>query len=171
MCEENRIWLRSTLNSQAPATSKEYKAHIAYDKLLAMIKKNNWDISADSDEFYGMWLHYARLEAAYADAVGLISDTVNTIAILGESIHQAVLCYKTMHVLSDKLTISASQYSSMAEADSAFSNISDEAAKKLGITDGASWDKPKRRTWRQTEKKWPNYSVQIEVTNIIDRTN
>ena len=153
LCEENRIWLRSTLNSQAPAASKEYKAHIAYDKLLAMIKKNNWDISADSDEFYGMWLHYARLEAAYADAVGLISDTVNTIAILGESIHQAVLCYKTMHVLSDKLTISASQYSSMAEADSAFSNISDEAAKKLGITDGASWDKPKRRTWRQTEKK------------------
>lgn len=89
--------------------------YLAKTKLMNTVNQGTWAVSTVSDEFYGMWMHYTRIEAAYADALLLVAQMVDTAVIVGSAIYQTVVTVKSLEMLANqKQTITSGTYSTMS---------------------------------------------------------
>ena len=96
-------------------SSVQYKAWMAKEKLIKAINDKGWNVPIDSDEFYGLWMHFTRVEVHYAEATQLVAQMVQTAVIIGATIYQTVVTAKSIGMLvNQKRAISATQYSTMS---------------------------------------------------------
>lgn len=124
LSQTNKNWLDNTYNTyynsyisqgHSDTNSIAHKVYLAKTKLINTINKGTWPVSISSDEFYGMWMHYTRFEAAYAEATQLVAQMVQTAVIVGMTVHQTVVTVKSLATLaSQSKLISASEYASQA---------------------------------------------------------
>lgn len=124
LSQTNKKWLDNTYSTyynnyigqgHSDTNSIAHKVYLAKTKLTNTINKGTWPVSLNSDEFYGMWMHYTRLEAAYAGATQLVAQMVQTAVIVGMAVHQTVVTVKSIATLaSQSKLISASEYVSQA---------------------------------------------------------
>ncbi len=124
LSQTNKDWLDNTYNTyynsyisqgHSDTNSIAHKVYLAKVKLTNTINKGTWPVSLNSDEFYGMWMHYTRFEAAYAEATQLVAQMVQTAVIIGTTIYQTVVTVKSFATLaSQSKMISASEYASQA---------------------------------------------------------
>ena len=134
-------------------SSIDYKVYMAKTKLMNDINAQGYPISFSSNEFYGMWMHATRVEVAYADAVHLIAQMVQTAVIIGMTVYQTVVTVKSIGTLvNQQKSLNAAGYQAMAKAENSFSNMTNSQAVNEGITDTTSYSGD-RRSWRASEMR------------------
>lgn len=124
LSQTNKNWLDSTYNNyynnyvsqgRYNVNSEGHKVYLAKTKLMNTVNQGTWAVSTGSDEFYGMWMHYTRIESAYADALLLVAQMVDTAVIVGSAIYQTVVTVKSLEMLANqKQTITSGTYSTMS---------------------------------------------------------
>ena len=106
----------------------ECKVWMAKDKLVDAINRNDWNVSLNSDEFYGLWMHFTRVEVAYAEATQLVAQMVNTAVIIGTTIYQAVVTVKSIGMLvNQKSQVSSQSYKSTINGINAMNQLAPDA--------------------------------------------
>lgn len=138
LSQSNIDWLNNTYNAYyrdyiSKGHSKDYsidhKVYLAKTKLINTINEGTWSVSVNSDEFYGMWMHYTRFEAAYADATHLVAQMVQTAVIVGGVIYQGVALTKNISVLVGKNKyVSSNSYNSTLNGINAMNSSGPEAS-------------------------------------------
>lgn len=153
----NINWLNNTYNAYAANPGNysiygvERKVWMAKDKLINAINSKSWNVAVPSDEFYGLWMHFTRVEVAYADAVHLVAQMVQTAVIIGMTVYQTVVTVKSIGMLvNQQKSLNAAGYQAMAKAKNSFSNMTNSQAVNEGITDTTSYSGT-RPSWRQSE--------------------
>ena len=76
--------------------SYTHLVYLAKEKLIKTINNGTWPIAIGSDEFYGLWMHYTRFEAAYNGAAHLVAQLVGTAITIGTTIYQTVVTAKSI---------------------------------------------------------------------------
>ena len=124
LSQTNKNWLDDSYNKyynnyisqgHSDTNSVAHKIYLAKTKLVNTINKGTWPVRINSDEFYGMWMHYTRYEVAYAEATQLVAQMLQTAVIIGMTVYQTVVTVKSIATLaSQSKLISASEYASQA---------------------------------------------------------
>ena len=124
LSQANIDWLNNTYNAyyrdyisqgHSNDSSIDHKIYLAKTKLINTINAGTWPVEINSDEFYGMWMHYTRFEAAYAEASQLVAQMVQTAVIIASTIYQTVVTVKSIVTLAKQSRlISAAEYSTQA---------------------------------------------------------
>ncbi len=117
----NISWLNNTYNAYNSNPDNysifgvERKVWMAKNKLINAISDKSWNVSLNSDEFYGLWMHFTRVEVAYAEATQLVAQMVQTAVIIGATVYQTVVTVKSIGMLvNQKRSITAIEYSTMS---------------------------------------------------------
>ena len=128
-------------------------SYIVYQaKTNLQIMPDIYDVSEDSDEFYGLWLYFSLLENQYKEAISLFLQCVNTALAWANVANQAVVLYNGIQLLSSQTTtLTAQQYLSAKAAYNEFSTISPTQAITEGKTDLASFTGT-RPSWQASEQ-------------------
>lgn len=119
-----------------PYGTEGYFVSLARQGLIEATK-TDWDISVDSDEFYGLWMHYSRYHSAYAHASQFLAQLVGTALIIADTIYQCAVLVKSM-----QMTPRASYYISNSEYISTVDDntLRINAARKKQISTGYTPD-------------------------------
>lgn len=161
LSQTNIDWLNETYNDYVEYRANNngmlnplhvgHAAYLAREKLINTLEVGTWNVDINSDEFYGLWMHYTRFEEAYQEVIQLTAQAVETAAIVGATIYQGVMLVKNVYTLANqRVFINATTYNSAIKASDSFSSLSDTQAINEGITDTSSYSSG-RPTWRQSE--------------------
>ena len=136
MC--NIDWLNATYNAYDSNPidynifGLERKVWMAKDKLVDAINRNAWNVSTDSDEFYGLWMHFTRVEVAYAEATQLVAQMGHTALIVGTTIYQTVVTVKSIGILANqRKQVSLKDYKSTINGINNMGQLGPDAANKI----------------------------------------